>query len=145
MRSSLLKDKIMFDRAPLQCFSKTKDCRVVKPVSKLNSRTGLGLYMGSSRPKTMCEMTKTPCKKKKKKKRQKFSKNSKKPCLGSILGLHRRIIGQTRSFRENLLQSLISFLDFYHCVKLCKKPLRNRFREKLITDARTCVQTDGQA
>ena len=40
---------------------------VVKPenrVSKLNSRTGLGLYVGSSHPKTMSEMTKPPCKEK---------------------------------------------------------------------------------
>ena len=69
VRSSLLIDKIMFDWAPLQCLSKTKDCRVVKPenwVSELNSRTGLGLYLGSSHPKTMSEMTKTPLQKKKK-------------------------------------------------------------------------------
>ena len=32
-------------------------------VSKLNSCTGLELYVGSSHPKTMSEMTKPPCKK----------------------------------------------------------------------------------
>ena len=49
VRSSLLIGKIMVDPAPLHCFSKTKDCRFVKPenwVSKLNSHTGLGLYVG---------------------------------------------------------------------------------------------------
>ena len=68
VRSSLFIDKTMLDRAPLQCFSKTKDCRFVKPenwVSKLNSRTGLGLYVGSSHPKTLSEMTKSACKKEK--------------------------------------------------------------------------------
>ena len=55
----------MLGQAPLHCFSETKDCRVVMPEnwkSKLNSRTGLGLYVGSSHPKTMSEMTKPPCK-----------------------------------------------------------------------------------
>ena len=45
----------MLCQAPLHCFSKTKDCRVVVPensVSKSNSHTGLGLYVGMSHPKT---------------------------------------------------------------------------------------------
>ena len=65
VRSSLIIDKTMLGQASLHCFSKTKDCKVVMPenwVSKLNSRTGLGLYVGSSHPKTLSEMTKPTCK-----------------------------------------------------------------------------------
>ena len=65
VRSSLLIGKTMLGQAPLHCFSKTKDCRDVIPensVSKLNSHTGLGLPVGPSHPKTMSEMTKSPCK-----------------------------------------------------------------------------------
>ena len=53
----------MIGQVLLHCFSKTKDCSIVMPencVSKLNFRTELGLYVGSSHPKTMSEMTKPP-------------------------------------------------------------------------------------
>ena len=93
VRSPLLIDKTVLDRAPLQCFYETKDCRVVKPenwVSRLNSRTGLGLYVWS--PKTMSEMTKLPCGKKKKKNVKIFSRFwetfklfCKKGCMCSIV------------------------------------------------------------
>ena len=58
----------MHGRAPLQCFSETKDWRVAKPehcMIKLNSHRGLGLYVGPSHPKTMSEMTKPLCKERK--------------------------------------------------------------------------------
>ena len=63
MRLSLLKDKTMFGPAPLQCFLATKDYKVVKPenwVSKLNSSTELGLYVGSSTPKDNVKTDKAP-------------------------------------------------------------------------------------
>ena len=63
VRLSILIDKTVIGQAPLHCFSKTQDCRVAMPenwVSKLNSCTELGLYVGSSHPKTMSEMTNPP-------------------------------------------------------------------------------------
>ena len=60
MRSSVFIGKTMIGQALLHYFSKTKDYRVVMPenwVSKLNSHTGLGLYVGSPLPKKMSEMT----------------------------------------------------------------------------------------
>ena len=61
VRSSVLIDKTMLGQAPLHFFSETKDCRVVMPEnwgSELSSRTGVGLYVGPSHPKTLSEMTK---------------------------------------------------------------------------------------
>ena len=64
---SLLIDKIMLDRAPLQCFSETLDCRVVKPenwVSKLNSLRMSGVICGVVTPKDNVWSDKTPLQKK---------------------------------------------------------------------------------
>ena len=65
VKSSLLVDKTMLGQAPLHCFSEIKDYKVFNPanwVSKLNSSTGMGLYVGSLHTKTMSEMTNPPCK-----------------------------------------------------------------------------------
>ena len=55
-------EKTMLGQATLQCFSKTKDSRVLMPenwVRKFNYHSGLGLYVGPTIPKTIAWNDKT--------------------------------------------------------------------------------------